>query len=205
MLDNFVTFVKRRLNPNETTLKKQDCNMNLSLKEASTVAGLSIRQLRYQIQSGKIKANKINGKWCIPKEQLPLSPGREQAQQQKLERVADIAHQVLRTKKSKRYSLLDLRAYTLSASLYQEIGSDSVHQKAKALLLEAMLELACACHAYNQVRKSHGFALARDHLCQALVYLHLESPTTQNWMAKIEQEIIPAIGGLLRHVERKKH
>jgi excisionase family DNA binding protein len=69
--------------------------MNLSLSEAARLLGKSDRQVRYLITSGKLSARKVDGRWAIRREDLPLSPGQEKAARQKTERAARLALELL--------------------------------------------------------------------------------------------------------------
>jgi len=57
--------------------------MQLSLMDAARALGKSARQIRYQIKTGHLKAQKIGGRWFIEVEDLPLSKGQQRARLRK--------------------------------------------------------------------------------------------------------------------------
>jgi len=48
--------------------------MQLSLEQAAERLGKSVRQVRYLIQTGALRANKTGGRWLIDAADLPLRP-----------------------------------------------------------------------------------------------------------------------------------
>jgi len=53
--------------------------MQLSLEQAATRLGKSVRQIRYMIQRGQLRARKDGGRWVIDSDTLPLDEGAQQA------------------------------------------------------------------------------------------------------------------------------
>jgi len=53
--------------------------MYLSLQQAADRLGKSARQVRYLIQTGRLKADKVGGRWMVSAQELPLSDGQRAA------------------------------------------------------------------------------------------------------------------------------
>ncbi len=56
--------------------------MQLSLVDAATRLGLSLRQVWYLINTGRLPAAEVGGRWVIEDSSLPASPAREQRRQE---------------------------------------------------------------------------------------------------------------------------
>ena len=53
--------------------------MQLTIDQAAIRLGKTARQVRYLIQSERLPARKVGGRWVIESENLPLSEGQEKA------------------------------------------------------------------------------------------------------------------------------
>ncbi len=69
--------------------------MELTIKETADLLGKSERQVRYLIQRGVVPAQKIHGRWRIPKETLELTSGMKRARAHKKHRAEAIVDEVL--------------------------------------------------------------------------------------------------------------
>lgn len=183
--------------------------MELSLAEAARLLGKSDRQVRYLIRCGRLPAEKLDGRWRIKRQDLPLSEGQRRAEELKRERAARIALEVLQPvgeeAPAKRFSVQELRAYREGAPLYRELlallGND---HPAVAFLQEALMLLACGCHEFHSGKKAEYYARTREQLSRTTMALLLDNeqaggPAVQ----QLEQSILPAIGGLIRQAERR--
>jgi len=178
--------------------------MKLSLREAAETLGKSERQVRYLIQNGGLPAQKIDGRWRIERDDLRLKAGATQARQRKRERAAEIADQVLRqdAPPKRRYSATDLKAFEAARALYGDLAALGQDHPVAGIVLETLVQLSCGCHAFHAQHKAAYFAKARERACHASVLLLLEEnggPLAE----RLEQDVIPAIGGLIRRAERR--
>jgi hypothetical protein len=96
--------------------------MDLSLRDAAKLLGKSPRQVRYMMQTGRIKARKDGGRWVIPRKELPLSDtavARGLADQARLK---DVLEGALGTPggsagAKRRYSVTDLKVFGVGCTL----------------------------------------------------------------------------------------
>lgn len=184
--------------------------MDLTLAEAARALGKSDRQVRYLIRCGRLPARKVDGRWRIQREDLPLSEGQRRAEEIKKERAARIALEVLQPAvdqpPGKRFSVQELRAYREGAPLYRaltsRLGDD---HPAVACLREALMLLACGCHEFHGRKKAEYYARSREQLSRtAMALLLVDEEAGVPAVRQLEQSILPAIGGLIRQAERRE-
>lgn len=184
--------------------------MELSLAEAARLLGKSERQLRYQIKIGNLPARKLDGRWRIHRDDLPISDGQQKALERKSERAVRIAQQVLgdtsRAESKKRYSVRELRAYQHSAPVYRDlVATFGPEHPAAGFLREALMLLASGCHEYQAREKAAYYARAREQASRAVMTLLLDTDEQQHELvAQLEQAVVPALGGLIRQAERRE-
>lgn len=183
--------------------------MDLSLAEAARLLGKSERQLSYAIKKGEIPAKVAGGRYAIRREDLPLSEGQEAAQRQKAQRAVDMATEVLRPAPAggdrPRYSIRDLRAVKDGIGLYADVVAASGATSEPAMhVRQSLMHVACGGHAYHRREKAEAFHRARESASMAVMALLLDGGEAGSSLAgRVEETILPAISGLLRHVERK--
>ena len=93
--------------------------MRITIDEAAARLGKSARQVRYLIQNGGLGANKVNGRWLIEADDLPLSEPQRAAlgRQERALRGAVERGLGLDEEKRRRYSVRDLKAFNLEAAV----------------------------------------------------------------------------------------
>ncbi len=95
--------------------------MELTLKEAAQRLGRSVRQIRYLIEQGRLKAHKRGGVWFVDPATLREgeAEGHTQAQARRHARLRDAVEEVLDAgQPQRRYSLRDLKAFQIAGPLY---------------------------------------------------------------------------------------
>ena len=183
--------------------------MELSLAEAARLLGKSDRQVRYLIRCGRLAARKLDGRWRIKRQDLPLSEGQRRAEEHKKERAARIALEVLQPAgeqaPGKRFSVQELRAYREGAPLYRDLVARFGHRPPPVVFLrEALMLLACGCHEFHARKKAELYARSREQLSRTTMALLLENEQASGAAVRpFEQSILPAIGGLIRQAERR--
>ena len=184
--------------------------MDLSLKQAAALCGKSERQIRYLIQQGRITAQKKNGRWVIPKENLPSSPGQAKATEARQERLQQVVEDALGLKegagpRKRRYSVTDLRAFSGGLALHRDLSAalGTEHELLDTLRLVLVL-LAQGCHSYHARDKTVAFATARERACELLTGLLLldDAAPARKLADRVEQELIASLAGLIRRSER---
>ena len=106
----------------------------------------------------------------------------------------------------RRYSVRDLKAFSLGAPLHQRLCQHLDAQHPAVTHLRDMLdELAIGCHRYHPAEKAQSYRTARDAASRAVAALALEDAEHADAiLQEIEQELMPALAGLLRRVERRR-
>ena len=102
----------------------------------------------------------------------------------------------------------DLRAFQRAEPLYLELVSKyGPMEPAVVRLAHAMELLAQGCHSYHATEKVSHYIAAREEAAVAVTNLLLGAPADNGerieLSARLEQEVLPAIGGLIRGAERR--
>jgi excisionase family DNA binding protein len=180
--------------------------MKLSLNEAAAALGKTRRQLVYLIEQGRLPAEKVGGRWYLDSAALEQDPATAQRAQIKQANLRDaIEDALLPTQRQRRYSLRDLKAFQIARPLYRKLcehpGAD---HPATRHLHQCLEHLAQGCHRYTRAEKARAYQAARDAASLAALELILvEEPGPDTFPDTLEQDLMPAIAGLLRRVERR--
>ncbi len=184
--------------------------MDLLLSEAARLLDKSESQVRYMIKSGRLPARKVDGRWRIRREDLPRSAGQLRAAEQKLERAAALAAEVLKPRGgksgSRKLSLRSLRAMEDGVAIYRELATriGSEHPAAEQLH-EALLLLSCGYYEYAPPAKAAFYGRARQHASRAAGELLLVGDTIHEaLLERLEEKLMPALGGLVNQAERRQ-
>jgi len=182
--------------------------MDLSLTEAARLLGKSDRQIRYLIRGGELPARKEGGRWILRREDLPLSPKQERASEQKRERAARLAEEILRPESGaakKKYSIRDLRAYREGSAIYRELAAGAGADHAAAVLLrESLMLLACGYHEFQAETKADFYSRARQEASRATMALLLDDEDAhREKIERLETGFLPALGGLVHQAEKR--
>ena len=183
--------------------------MEVSLAEAARLLGKTTRQVRYMIEQGRLNATKTDGVWHIHSDALPRSPGQLQAQQVRLEQAQQTAEEVLRPHKTTSQrgfrSVRDLRAFEVGRDIHRALlPAVGPEHLASRQLREALEHLACACHEFQDVPRRTHFSAARALMARSVTALLLDSEALVPLADRLEKELLPLLGGLLRGIERRK-
>ncbi len=181
--------------------------MILSLDEAASRLGKTARQVRYLIQKGELTASKSGGRWQIDSTDLQLTGGQKTAKDRKagaLRRRVDEALDVPQ-KLPRRYSVTDLKAFQLALPLYQESSDELGDDHSATVELRRVLHLLTqGCHRYEHSQKADAYRAARDAASAAVCELVLAGEdAAQEIRQHIEQDLMAALAGLLRRLERR--
>ncbi|MBI4881452.1 MAG: helix-turn-helix domain-containing protein [Planctomycetes bacterium] len=188
--------------------------MQLTLREAATLLGCNGRTLRARLARGDVPGQKRGSKWLIDSDAVPLTS----EQRARLEgRAAEIRQTVedqlgrmLRGRRSRRRSLLDLDAYRAGSKLLRAAAELPLSKDdaglVRARLRAGMLSLAEGAHAFDPGDKVAAFRATRRCLSPALATVLLASsdplpPAVEAWVVAMEQDMLPSIAGLLRWSE----
>lgn len=180
--------------------------MDLSLTDASHLLGKTPRQVRYMIKNGHLQARKIGRRWVIDDAALPLTEGQRRAHQRKATELREAVDHALgpHTKAADRkYSVRQITAFSVGAPLLHSAKAllDDAHPAVDALA-EALVAITQGCHRYHDQDKLAAYQAAREHTCRA-VALVLIGGQLPEVAEGIEQQLIPALNGLIRRCERK--
>ncbi len=155
--------------------------MDLSLAEAARLLGKSERQVRYLIHSGKIPSRKKGRRVVIRRKDLPLGEGQQRAAEQKTERAARLADEILRpegsgAKKAKaKYSIRGLRAFQEGATIYRQLtAAAGADHAATTGMRESLMLLACGYPEFQAATKADFYARARQEASRVTMALLLD-------------------------------
>ncbi len=178
--------------------------MQLSLAEAARILGKSRRQVLYLIEQGRLPAKKVGGRWEIDRADLQVDEQVQQRSEQQKASLQAAVEDAMSGRKDKRsYTLRDLRAVKVAVPLYQQLVSGGAERAAAAQHLRVCLDqLGMGCHRFHRAHKASAYNDARDAASLACVELLLGG-SAGPLMDTIEQELMPALGGLVRRNERK--
>lgn len=183
--------------------------MNLSLQQAATKLGKSVRQVRYMIQQKTLSAHKVGGRWVVSSKDLPASAGQRKARARKEQQLQELVEDVLNVppkRSAQRYSVLDLKAFQIGLPLFrkvtEQLGDD---HPAAALLRRTLAQLAMGCHRYGRTEKVQAYQQARDAASLAVCELALTgNEQSIGLLREVEQELMACLAGLLRRFERQQ-
>ncbi|MEM6454812.1 MAG: helix-turn-helix domain-containing protein [Acidobacteriota bacterium] len=184
--------------------------MKLSIAETARYLGKTDRQVRYAIQAGKLPATRVGGRWFVAKADLPVSPAMTEAQRTKRRRGTQIAAAPDGDRRDsgeggRAYSVRMLAAYAHGAPIYRELatclGDD---HPAVRELREALQALSGGYHAFDGTVKADFYRTARVRASHAVMSLLLDDPEAHaDAVDRLEQTVLPRIGGLIRRAERR--
>jgi hypothetical protein len=192
--------------------------MLLSLQDAADRLGKTRRQLRYMIQTQRIQAVKTAGRWMIEADDLPLSGPQRQAvdrRERQLQAAVERGLGLDEGSRRRRWSVRDLKAVQVALPLYRHcaagLGTD---HPASTALGECLQALTRGCHRFERADKAAAYRAARDAASSAVFHLLLADtdpgiePAAPDHPAAlitaIEQDLMAALAGLLRRLERNR-
>jgi len=181
--------------------------MKLSIQEAAIRAGKTERQVRYMIRQGRLTAEKEGGRWVIDAAQIPDDDVARERRARREGRLRDAVDQALFEKgRPARYSVRDLKAFQIAKPLLLELSGSLGEGHPVLLQLRQLLEqLTIGCHRYAGKDKAAAYGAARDAASRAVCELLLDPGQDRSKAVDtLEQELMPAIAGLLRRVERTR-
>lgn len=187
--------------------------MELSLEEAATRLGKTVRQVRYMIRKNAVPARKVAGRWMIDSEAVPRSEGQARAAARKHEALRDAVDAALGpqigTQAPLRYSVHQLKAFQMALPIHRQASERlGPEHPATVAVATTLRHLACGCHRYDREAKLDAYRAARDSasvaVCEAALASNVDAGPVDALTRAIEQEVLPAISGLLRRIERPR-
>ncbi len=183
--------------------------MDLSIQQVANRLGKTPRQIDYMIKTGRLKAHKNGGRWSIDSENLPLSDGQQQSQERKQRHLRASVEQALDIgpdTSNKRYSIRDLKAFQIALPLHrQALAALGAEHPATQSLKRVLEHLTYGCHRFERSDKADAYRTARDQASLAVCELVLtESAAADQLIHDIEQDLMAAMAGLLRRVDRRR-
>ena len=144
--------------------------MTFTLEEAAAYSGLSVRQIRYLIQTKRLRAEKRAGRWWIESADLPKSDGQKRARARKQRQAKAAVEGALgldpeAPDDEKTYSVRDLAGFQIGVSLHSAVvasfGAD--HPAAQALK-RVLIDTARGYHRYSYGGKARSPRIAAFHV-----------------------------------------
>lgn len=190
--------------------------MEITIREAAPLLGRSTRAVRAKIARGELPAQRRGRTWMIPLASLPLTESQRQSMQQRAELVRGSLDAVLPSRaaidrRRARRSLLDLLPFTHGVRLLREVTTATTAGGERDLVVRtlrhALLELSVGAAEYDTRLRADALRRARAGFARVtgLLLATLEPPDARvlQWCARIEHDVLPPIGGLLRWAERR--
>ncbi|MBL9008149.1 MAG: helix-turn-helix domain-containing protein [Myxococcales bacterium] len=190
--------------------------MELSLEDAATQLGKSVRQVRYLVKLGRLPSRKVAGRYLVTippsggppcEEPAPSSAPRARAQQRKHSALRAAVEDALDLPpQQRRYSLRDLKAFQVGLPLYQQALDRLGPEHGACRALRQLLEyLSRGCHRVDSADKAEAYRAARDAASQAVCELLLFPGTGSEALVDgIEQDLMAALAGLLRRLQPRQ-
>ena len=191
--------------------------MELSLREAAALLGRKERTLRAQLSRGEVRGVKRDGKWVLVRAELPASEAqraRVQARADAIRRAVDEALPSRAASRAsyRRRSIVDVDCFRAACEVWRELSGredsaprPSSHVDAAAEMRRGLLELSHGVAAFDPVTKVDALRAARRCFSYALACLWIGPigvDPEQHLAVRLESEVLPALGGLLRWSER---
>lgn len=174
-----------------------------TLPEVAGLLNKSQRQIRYLIKTGKLPAHKPHGRWTVKKSDLDIFTTAPQADAVQRTEAAHAA--------GRRYSVQDLQAFQVGQTIFRDmVEALTISDPNVKKLRNALEALTLGCHAFEPDEKIEYFRRVRRTLASIVAALLLpdEPPADDDDQAifagRIEQELMPHIGGLIRAADRKQ-
>lgn len=184
--------------------------MQLTLEQTATRLGKSKRQVLYLIQTNRLPAEKVAGRWSIESDSLPLSEGQQRSHERKqrqlraaVEEALDIEPEAARPK---RYSVRDLKAFQVALPLHQKALSELGDAHPATQCLKRVLEqLTQGCHRFERTDKADAYRTARDQASLAVCELVLTgSEVADELIQALEQDLMATLAGLMRRMDKRR-
>ena len=184
--------------------------MQLTIDQAAAAMGKSARQIRYLIQQGRVQARKVQGRWLIDGDSLPNGASKQKASARKVEQIQETVENALDLpprSQTKRFTVRSLKAIEIGLPIYRDavakLGADHPACAALQTLFEHVVRGA---HRFENPDKLEAYRAGRDAASLAVCNLLIAGDETASAIADtIEQELMPAITGLLRRLSRKSN
>ena len=182
--------------------------MDLSLTDAARALGKTPRQVRYMLKTGALAGHKAdNGRWVIRDQDLPLSEGQRRARARKAGELDRAVQQALGPHLDSRargsFSMADMAAFHAGVPLYRTaLSTLNAEHPALSALRQAIVAVGRGCHRFHAREKYQAYCESRELAATAVALLLLDDATEAHPIAKdIEQNVLPAIVGLIRRYE----
>lgn len=184
--------------------------MKLTLKDAAKRAGISERRMRYLIQNKRVKAEKVGRQWLIDEGDLTYSEARREADARKQRQLVAAVEDGLGLDepgtRPARYSIYDLKAFQIALPIFRDLSTTlSPNHPACEALRQTLRDLTTGCHRFDRSEKAACYRAARDAASSAVFELALsEHERARELLNQIEQELMAALAGLMRRVDRRR-
>lgn len=189
--------------------------MELSVREAAVLTGRPSRTLRAQLARGELPGVKRNGRWVVDRRHLPLTEDQRRRLEHKAGKIRRQVDEVLPSRLAasrgdRQRSLVDLEVFRLTLDLHRDLLADKQLTNRERLLClshDAVLALAETFHEFDREAKLQAVHRARAclaHLAAELLIDHGLPPSEPafRWLHRLERDILPAVAGLARFIDR---
>lgn len=186
--------------------------MELTIHEAAALLGKSPRTVRAHVATDAIPARKSNGRWMIASDSLPLTEVQRRSLPRRAQEARDAVERALPQRlRGAGRGTRSVRDFEPFARLVQILGESDPgrtpwHMRSHRTIALALRSLAVACHEYSGDRRTEQLRAARRRLAHLIAAGHAAIAIDGDALAiadRIEQDVLPPIGGLLRWLETR--
>lgn len=184
--------------------------VKLTVPEAAARLGVSPKTVRRMLVSGVLPGQKVGGRWLIDASDLAPSSKQGEASDRKdrqLRMAVEGGLGLSGKERKPRYSIRDLKAFQIALPLYHKAAEHLGAEHRATTRLEGVLEyLVEGCHRYDYSEKAQSYQAARDKASRVISALTVAPNSTAagEIITAIEQDLMAAIAGLLRRLDRKR-
>lgn len=181
----------------------------LTLQQCADKLGLKVHQVRYMVRTGRLRASKVGTQWFVTDDAPAASPAQQAATDRKIGHLRDVVEDTLAAAtgpERQPFSVEHIKAFSFARPLHARlVGAMGADHPAAVALLGALDALAQGAHRFERGDKEQSYRAARDSASTCVCRLLLDGGDGAVDLAReIEREVLPAIAGLLRRLDRKR-
>lgn len=189
--------------------------MLLTVELAAVELGISPRAVRARLQRGELVGRKVDGRWCIPRESLPLTESQHRSLQARVRQLHGAVDRVAppgisARRDRRRRSLVDLDVWRSLHAIQRNLAAQAQgRDAARAAIDTAAAALALGFYEYATEPRVAALRKARAELAVAVSSLLAASDLPPpdpvlGWVDQLEQDVLPMLGGMVRAAERRR-
>lgn len=187
--------------------------MLLSVREAATLLRCSPRAVRARLVRNDLKGSKVDGRWLVARDALPLTAEEHHAVQERAGAIRDLVENVLPPRLPPgpdgrpRRTLADLAAFRAGVDVHRRLraAESGVASAAAGHVEAALVALGRAWPLFHPDARVRLLDEARSHVGAAMATLLLDGgPDAAALVVALESQMLPPLAGMCRAAERRE-